>query len=149
MYTTLCSVIRAQRMSVSELQKRVNHFYAVGAITFEEKIELDELIYQNATVDAEKMELEKRVAALTGRVSLLEQAVEALQIAAEGGDTGTPSEPETPSTPAWMPWDGVSKDYAEGAVVQHKGKTWRNVLQGMQNVWEPGVVDERYWVEVQ
>lgn len=52
--------------------------------------------------------------------------------------------------PEWEPWDGISTDYQTGAVVTHNGKYWQNVLDGMQNTWEPGGVgiDERYWKEI-
>lgn len=67
----------------------------------------------------------------------------------EGSDTD-PEEPTGIVIPEWEPWDGISTDYQYGAVVTHNGTYWQNVLEGMQNTWEPGSagVDERYWKEI-
>jgi len=141
MYETMRTVILSRTLPVAELHRRVDVFYAEGKLTETEKTELDQMIFDNQTPDTEKAALEQRFADLTQRLGALEARVTAL----EGGESGG----GTDSTyPAWKPWDGVSIDYQPGAIVTHNGKTWKNVLDGMQNVWEPGTVDDRYWLEV-
>jgi len=135
MYEIMRNVILSRTLPVDELQRRIDTFYAEGKLTEAEKRELEQLVFDNQTVDAEKAALEKRVDDLAAKLTALEERVTAL----EGVEPG--------EYPAWKAWDGVSTDYQPGAIVTHNGKTWLNVLEGMQNVWEPGVADERYWVE--
>lgn len=141
MYETMRTVILSHTLPVAELHRRVDVFFAEGKLTEAEKTELDQIIFDNQTPDAEKAALEQRFAELTKRLDALETRVAAL----EGGES---EEDEPSSYPAWKPWDGVNTDYQPGAIVTHDGKTWKNVLDGMQNVWEPGTVDDRYWLEV-
>lgn len=139
MYETLRSVILSRTLPVAELQRRVDVFYAESKITEAEKAELSQMIFDNQTPDAEKAKLEQRFAELARRMDALEKRITAV----EAGD-----EPVSPSDyPDWKAWDGVSGDYIPGAIVRHNGALWENVLN-MQNVWEPGVVDERYWKAV-
>lgn len=139
MYEMLRSVILSRTLPVAELQRRVDVFYAESKITEAEKAELSQMIFDNQTPDAEKAKLEQRFAELTRRMDALEKRITAV----EAGDT-----PVSPSDyPDWKAWDGVSGDYIPGAIVRHNGVLWENVLN-MQNVWEPGVVDERYWKAV-
>lgn len=143
MYAAMKNVILGKGVPVAELRRRVNVFFAQGDITDGQKTELDQMIFDNQTPDAEKAGLEERYAALIGRLDALEERVAALEGGSDegsGGDGG--------SYPVWKAWDGVSTDYQYGAIVTHNGKIWQNVLQSMQNVWEPGAVDERYWVEI-
>lgn len=144
-YTTMKSVISKRALPVAELHKRIDIFYAQSKLTEEEKFELEELVFINQTVDAEKASLEARYEELVRKYDELAFRVAAL----EKGTTGETDEPEIDNDiPAWVPWDGVSSNYQLGAIVTHNGKTWENVLANMQNVWEPGTVDERYWIEV-
>lgn len=141
MYETMRTVILSHTLPVAELHRRVDVFYAEGKLTEAEKTELDQMIFDNQTPDAEKAALEQRFAELTKRLDALETRVTALDGGESGGGTDS-------TYPEWKPWDGVSIDYQPGAIVTHNGKTWKNVLDGMQNVWEPGTVDDRYWMEV-
>lgn len=142
MFELMKNVILSKKQSVDELTRRVNVFYAQGKLTDEEKAELDALVFENQTVDAEKGELDALYRTLVEKYNALEARVTAL----EGGEGG-----DAPGTeggyPDWEPWDGVSLNYQPGAIVKHNGKLWLNVLEGMQNVWEPGVADSRYWTE--
>ena len=135
MYEIMRNVILSRTLPVDELQRRIDTFYAEGKLTEAEKHELEQLVFDNQTVDAEKAALETRVDDLAAKLTALEERVGKL----EGVEPG--------EYPAWKAWDGVSTDYQPGAIVTHNGKVWLNVLEGMQNVWEPGVADERYWVE--
>lgn len=147
-YSTMKSVILRKNLPVAELQRRIDIFFAQSKLTEEQKNELEDMVFSNQTVDAEKASLEARYEALLNKYNALEERVAALEKKGEsdGGEEGsdTPVENEIP---AWEPWDGVSTNYQLGAVVTHNGKVWKNVLADMQNVWEPGVVGERYWIE--
>lgn len=68
------------------------------------------------------------VAALTMKLEALEARVNALDGGTQEEETGYP---------VWKPWDGVSRDYAQGAIVIHNGRLWQSVYAG-QNTWEPG-----------
>ena len=87
-------------------------------------------------------ELDALYRTLVEKYNALEARVTALEGGESGGGSGTEG-----GYPDWEPWDGVSLNYQPGAIVKHNGKLWLNVLEGMQNVWEPGVADSRYWTE--
>jgi polyhydroxyalkanoate synthesis regulator phasin len=134
------NVIRNGGMALSQVAERIDEMYVVGRLSAEERAELTALMHERARPEAEKGDANKRIDALAQAVAALEERVKALE---RGADV-----PEG-EIPAWKPWDGVSAEYAQGAVVAHKGKVWKSVYAG-QNVWEPGAVgvDERYWIEV-
>lgn len=142
-FEVLRNVILSKKQSVGELTRRIDVFYAQGKITETEKAELDQMVFDNQTVDAEREELEVLYKALVEKYNALEVRVRALEGGESGGGSGTDG-----GYPNWEPWDGVSINYQPGAIVKHNGKIWKNVLDGMQNIWEPGVVDNRYWIEV-
>jgi hypothetical protein len=135
------NVIRGGGMALSQVAERIDEMYVVGRLSAEERAELTALMHEKAKPEAEKGDADNRIDALAQAVAVLENRVKALEGGTENSD-GT-------EIPAWKPWDGVSAEYAQGAVVTHKGKMWKSVYAG-QNVWEPGAVgvDERYWVEV-
>ena len=137
----LTNVIRCGGMALSQVAERIDEMYVSGRLNAEERAELTALMHEKAKPEAEKGDADKRIDALAQAVAALENRVKAL----EHGDAGMPEG----EIPAWKPWDGVSADYVQGAVVKHGGKIWQSVYAD-QNVWEPGAlgVDERYWVEV-
>ena len=137
MFALMKSVIAAQRQPADELRRRIDVFFAQGRISEKEKEELEALVFAHQSVDAERAGLEERYGALALRMTALEARMAALEGVQEA------------ECPQWRAWDGVSEEYQPGAVVLHKGKKWKNVLEGMQNVWEPGVADERYWMETE
>ena len=137
MFALTKSVIAAQRQPADELRRRIDVFFAQGRLSEKEKEELEALVFAHQSVDAERAGLEERYGLLALRMTALEARMAALEGVQEAG------------YPQWRPWDGVSEEYQPGAVVLHKGKKWKNVLEGMQNVWEPGVADERYWMETE
>lgn len=137
MFALMKSVITAQRQPADELRRRIDVFFAQGRLSAEEKEKLEALVFAHQSVDAERADLEERYGLLALRMTALEARMAALE--------GVPEA----EYPQWRPWDGVSEEYQPGAVVLHKGKKWKNVLEGMQNVWEPGVADERYWMETE
>lgn len=148
MYEILKAVIIAGNVSVSILTHKVDMAWADGKITDEQKLELEKLIFEYKNPEAEAPELAKLYKRLESKVTELEakQAdLESRLIILEDGDV--PAEPPT-TVPAREPWDGITDQYQYGAAVTHGEKYWLDVLKDMQNTWEPGVVDERYWKEI-
>ena len=138
MYTIIKSRIEAGGFKLADMIRRIREEQWHDTITEAERDELIELANQAANPEAERPEVLDMIKALSERVARLEQAQASKE--EPGEDSGEPSYPE------WKFWDGVSKDYQKGAVVIHNGSIWESVFEG-QNTWEPGVVDERFWVK--
>ena len=141
-YNTLWQSIQAGDYRLADVLHRIEVLYAAGQLTGEERSGLMELGPTNATPEAELPETQEQLEYLAGLITALTGRVEALEEQLATGGT------ETPSYPAWVrPIVGLTTDYQYGAIVSHNGKLWRNVLQNVQNVWEPGVVEEGFWEE--
>ena len=148
MYEILKSVIMAGNVAVDILTHKVDKAWAEGRITDDQKTELDKLIFEYKNPKTESPELAALYKRLEAQVAILEekQADHERRITTlEGGEI--PVEPPT-TVPAREPWDGITDQYQYGAAVTHGEKYWLDVLEDMQNTWEPGVVDERYWKEI-
>lgn len=153
MYSILKSIIMSQKEPNDTLYHKINVAWANGDITDEEKIELEQLVFQYQNPQVQAPDLAKLYSRLSEKCNAMSEEIEALKASVEKLQSGTePVEPQEPAVliPEWKPWDGISTDYQTGAVVAHSGKYWQNVLTGMQNTWEPGTtgVDERYWKEI-
>ena len=153
MYSILKSIIMSQKEPNDTLYHKIDVAWANGDITDEEKIELEQLVFQYQNPQAQAPDLAKLYNRLSEKVNAMSEEIETLKASIEKLQSGT--EPDAPQgdqvkIQKWEPWDGISTDYQTGAVVKHKGKYYQNVLEGMQNTWEPGVtgVDERYWKEI-
>ena len=142
-YNTIWQSIQAGGYKLTEMLDRIAALMANGYLSVEEYNGLVAEANAHADPESERPEIQTMLNSLAARVTSLEGRVDALE--AGGGDPG--GRTETPDYPAWEPWDGMSDNYQYGAIVSHNGKLWQNVLQGMQNTWEPGTVDTRYWVE--
>lgn len=139
MFDIIKSVIQAGGYRLADIQYKIKRMYASGELTEIEMKQLLALAFRGVTTDAERPEMLQMIQSLNDKITALEERVKALE--------GKPDEPDVPGDyPAWKPWDGISKDYQPGAVVSHGGKLWQSVYSG-QNVWEPGVVGEQFWVE--
>lgn len=154
MYSILKSIIMSQKEPNDALYHKIDVAWANGDITDEEKIELEQLVfqYQNPQVQAPDLaQLYNRLYEKYENLQALFADLKSRVVVLESGDT-EPIEPQEPAVmiPEWEPWDGINNQYQYGAVVTHNGKYFIDVLQGMQNTWEPGVtgVDERYWKEI-
>ena len=91
------------------------------------------------STDAERPEVLAMFRALADQMTALEARVKALE-----GDDNTGE--ESTGYPAWKPWDGISADYKQGAIVTHNDQLWESTFAG-QNVWEPGTAGtESLWV---
>lgn len=137
MFDVIKSVISNGGYKLTDIQAKVKKFYMMGDLTEEQMAELLAMASGGVSADAERPETLKLIQALAEEIEALKGRVEAL----EGGGA------EDPQTyPEWKPWDGISKDYQNGAIVSHNGKLWRSVFDG-QNVWEPGTLGtENMWV---
>lgn len=140
MYSVLKNVIMSGNFVLSDMYNKIDTMWIKGKITEEEKAELEAMLieYQNPFTQAPElkelyMDLKARVEKLEEKVFPVEE-LELGEIVIEKGE----------------PWDGVSNKYQFGAVVEHKGKCYQDMLESMQNTWEPGSVgvDERYWKEI-
>jgi hypothetical protein len=130
MYEVIKSVIIAGGYKLAEIQRKVKKLYLLGDITEEQMDELLSLAAGGVSTDAERPEVLDMIQTLATEIKALESRVKDLE-----GDE--PAEPDVPAYPAWKPWDGISKDYQQGAIVSHNGQLWESVFNG-QNVWEPG-----------
>lgn len=144
MYEILKNYIENGTWKVSEIQERIDTFYAENKITLDQKQELEQLVFDNKDPDTEIDTLQELYKKIAIRVDDIEKRVDKLEGTEEPG-----TEPGT--VPEWKPYDAVTNTgYDYGAVVHHNEKYWQNMLQGMKNTWEPGSagVDERYWKEI-
>lgn len=153
MYSILKSIIMSQKEPNDTLYHKINVAWANGDITDEEKIELEQLVFQYQNPQVQAPDLAKLYSRLSEKCNVMSEEIEALKASVEKLQSGAePVEPQEPAVviPEWEAWDGISDQYQTGAVVEHKEKYYQNILEGMQNTWEPGVtgVDERYWKEI-
>ena len=149
MYEIIKNIIRSGNFRVNDITTKMDTFWAAGKLTDEEYQELNTMIteYLNPATEAPQDYelLARQIAELKDTLSDVIDRITVL----EGGEP-EPEEPTGIIIPEWEPWNGISTDYQYGAAVTHNGKYWQNVLEGMQNTWEPGSagVDERYWKEI-
>ena len=145
MYDIIKNIIQNGVFKASELTTKIDTLWAESKLSDEQRNELVQMMTDFLNPSTEAPELKDLYERLEARVSVLEDAVKELQ----GGGSEGP-EPGEIIVPAWVPWDGISDNYQYGAVVTHNGKYWQNMLQGVQNTWEPGAVgvDDRYWKEI-
>ena len=147
MFEIIKSVIENGIFRVSDLTNKIDTLWAESKLSDDERNQLVQMMTDHLNPASEAPELKDMYERLEARVSTLEAEVQALKGEEPGGGEG---EPGTVTVAAWEPWDGISDKYQYGAVVTHNGKYFLNVLQGMQNTWEPesAGVDERYWKEI-
>ena len=150
MYKIIKSVITAGNFKLADMTKKINTLWVSGELTDEQRDELMQLMNEHLNPATEAPELAERIGRVEQRVTILEESVKELENG--GSETTEPTEPGTEEViiHQWEPWNGISDQYQYGAVVTHNGKYWHNVLQGMQNTWEPGSegVGENIWKEI-
>lgn len=142
MYNSLKTQIVYSAFNVLNMQRRVKKLYALGEMDEDQLDELFALIAEKANPDNERPELLSLIQTLSAKVGELSLRVKALEV---GAGEGGAEEEEPGEYPDWQPWDGLSDQYQPGAIVAHIGQLWQSAYNG-QNVWEPGVVDERFWI---
>lgn len=140
MYDILKNVISAGGYKLTEIQHKVKKLYIMGDITEAQMDELLSMASSGVSTDAERPETLKLIQTLAEKINGLESRVAVL----EGGNADSGEQTEYPE---WKPWDGISGDYQNGAIVSHNGELWQSVFGG-QNVWEPGTAGtESLWVK--
>ena len=138
MYNIIKTEIKGGR-KLPEVTRLINIAMGAGKLTEAQFRELNEAVLNAANPDENQPDLRQMVLALEERVKALENyngLVPAPDTPEEGGEY-----------PAWKPWDGISQDYQQGAIVTHNGKLWQSAFAG-QNTWEPGTIGtEALWRE--
>ena len=145
MYEIIKNIIENGAFRVSDLTNKIDTLWAESKLSDDERSQLVQMMVDYLNPASEAPELKEMYERLEARVATLEEEVKKLKGEEPGG-----GEEGTVTVPAWEPWDGISDKYKYGAVVTHNGKYFLDVLQGMQNTWEPesAGVDERYWKEI-
>jgi len=139
MHEILKNVILERNYKLADMQRKIKKLYAAGDIDEAQVDELLALAMENPTPETERPELLRMLTDLSARLDELAARIAALE--GEGGAT------EPIGYEDWKPWDGISGQYQNGAIVRHNEKLWISVHPG-QNVWEPGTVGtERAWRE--
>ena len=140
MFNLIQSVIETGGFKLAEMQLKIKKMYMLGDITEAQMDDLLALASGSVNADAERPETLAMLRSLSERIDTVEERLKVL----EGGGH---EEPGNAAYPEWKPWDGISKDYANGAIVTHNGEVWISKLS-VQNVWEPGVAGtEAMWVK--
>lgn len=147
MYEIIKNIIENGIFRVNDLTNKIDTLWTESKLSDDERNQLIQMMTDYLNPGSEAPELKELYERLEARVTALEADVQVLK---GGEEPGGEEEPGTVTVPAWEPWDGISNKYQYGAVVTHNGKYFLNVLQGMQNTWEPesAGVDERYWKEI-
>lgn len=151
MLTLIKSTINSGYYKFTDLQQKLARLYATGNISETEWDELLALAVEKASPDTERPELLSLIQNLYRKVTELTACVEDLSARLKNLETGGVPDYEEENTceySVWQFWDGLSDQYQPGAIVSHKGALWQSTFNG-QNVWEPGVVDDRFWVRYQ
>lgn len=140
MKNVMKNVIAAGGYKLADIQYKIKKLYAMGDLSETEMDELIALASGGVSTDAERPETLAMIHTLADKITALENRVKAL----EGGN---PDGGEQAEHTVWKPWDGISTDYQNGAIVSHNGELWESTYKG-QNVWEPGTVGtETMWVK--
>ena len=153
MYEIIKAAIEPGAFVVSDITQKINTLWVESKLTDEERQELSEMMIDYINPSTQAPELKELYLQLRVGLGAVEEEMCTLKAEVAElkgiGETEPGPGPET-AIPKWKPWDGISTDYQTGAVVKHKGKYYKNVLEGMQNTWEPGSagVDERYWKKI-
>lgn len=144
MYKIIERIIKTGNFRVNDLSDKIDTLWASCKLTDDERTELSTMMsdYLNPATNAPTQD--EKYDRLLAEIETLKAEIKELK-----GETEE-TDPEVIVIPKWEPWDGVSDNYQFGAVVDHNNKYFLNVLEGMQNTWEPETsgVDDRYWKEI-
>lgn len=141
MYDILKSVISAGGYKLADIQHKIKKMFVLGDLTEEQMDKLLAMAAGGISPEAERPETLQLIETLAGEIKKLQERVTALE-----GGVGDSGEEQT-GHPAWKSWDGISKDYQNGAIVSHNGELWQSIYDG-QNVWEPGTPGtDNLWVK--
>lgn len=137
MYETFLSMITSGDYQLSDITNKINTMWITSNLTDNQRDNLLSQAAEHLDPETERPENIEMLEKLAERITDLEKRVSELEGKTE--ETGYPE---------WVPWDGLSDNYQNGAIVSHNGKLWKSTYVG-QNVWEPGTVGtENLWGEV-
>lgn len=97
MYSILKSIIMSQKEPNDTLYHKIDVAWANGDITDEEKIELEQLVFQYQNPQAQAPDLAKLYSRLSEKVNAMSEEIEALKASVEKLQSG--EEPEGPQEP--------------------------------------------------
>ena len=138
MYETFLSIITSGDYKLPDITKKINTMWITGNLTDDQRDNLLSQAAEHLDPETERPENIEMLEKLAERITDLEQRL--AQLEGKTGETGYPE---------WVPWDGLSDNYQNGAIVAYNGKLWKSTYNG-QNVWEPGTVGtESLWEEYQ
>lgn len=151
MYMIIKSCIERGEFKLGDIIPRIREERWNDLLTDVERDELIELAHKKVNPSKEAPDVMDIIQKLIERMDEMEAILKSVVVPGQPEDTEDPDQPEQSTTPSyekWTAWDGLSKNYQKGAIVEHNGKLWESTFEG-QNVWEPGApgIDERYWVE--
>ena len=147
MFNLIKNAISNGGYKLSEIQYKIKKLFLLGDLTEKQMDELLTLASGGVSTDAERPETLAMIQTLAAEIEALKARVLALESAGGESSGDDTTDPEQPAYPAWKPWDGLSSDYQNGAIVSHNGELWLSVFAG-QNVWEPGTAGtESLWVK--
>lgn len=135
MYEIIETVIAAGGFKLADMQHKIKKLYIQGDLTETQMDSLLSMASHGATTEAEQPQLLDMLQTLADKLEALSARVDALDGSSD----------DNLGYPVWKAWDGMSNDYHFDSIVLHKGQLWQSVYTG-QNVWEPGMVDERFWI---
>ena len=154
MYTIIRSCIDRGEFKLGDIIPRIRAERWNDLLTDAERDELIELAHEKVNPSKEAPAIMDIIQKLIERMDKMESTLKSVIAPEQPEDSETPEgsdQPEQPTPPSyekWTAWDGLSKNYQKGSIVEHNGKLWESTFEG-QNVWEPGApgIDARYWVE--
>lgn len=141
MKTVIKSAILAGGYKLADIQYKIKKLYVMGDLEAQQMEELLALAAGGVSADAERPAILTMLKHLSNRIDALEAKVNAAEESEDSIESAAKYE-------TWMPWDGISDKYQNGAIVYHipTDKLWQSVFAG-QNVWEPGVAGDSFWKE--
>lgn len=151
MYEIIKNVIKNKDFELKDILYKINTIWVEGAITEEQKNELDNLARENANPENSYATLQEQLNSAFTEIADLKSRVEALEKTGEGtGETGgtveEPTEPvEEDEYPEFVQPTGAHDCYNKGAKITFMGKRYISLIDGC--VWDP-ITYPAGWQEV-
>lgn len=131
MYEVIKNVIESKDYKLEDILYKINKMWIEGAITEEEKTELDSLARQNAKAENSYAPLQEQIDKLYADMKELEARIGLLE-QEEGQEV---EEPETEEYPQYVQPTGAHDAYNTGDKITYNGKKYICKINGC--VWTP------------
>ena len=141
MYEVIKNVINSKDYKLEDILYKINKMWIEGAITEEEKTELDSLARQNAKAENSYVPLQEQIDKLYADMKELEARIGLLE-QEEGQET---EEPEIEEYPEFIQPGGAYNAYNTGDKITYNGKKYICKINGC--VWTPDAYPQG-WKEV-